>query len=241
MKWKDGRIIGIFRLSAYARARLEKLTRKTPPSFHRSVAGYREERPLPMRPMTPLELEQARRRCSEAPPGPWHAAGDQLDDADGLALAVPAGSFDDPAHGRFCDSVVFLAAARTDLPAALDMIEDLEAEVGRLGQQVRLMRAFPMLHRTRSCCPKCGMQHRSWSTLAACVHQDAFVAGEGPHAVLLCPDYSGRQIVLFAERQAAETYRLRATRNGCCRTCRSEHTLVDLAEQKDRMAAELLP
>jgi len=82
----------------------------------------------PAGPLTPADLQHLRRLCAEAPPGPWYAGGNHLDDADGRAFARAMGHLTERSHDTFCRASEFIAEARTAVPLLLAALDALTAE-----------------------------------------------------------------------------------------------------------------
>lgn len=111
--------------------------------------------------MTPEERQAARARCEAATPGPW----EKYDQNDGMEMVFgalwciandaymnpPDEDSDDPweavdimiATGIEADAD-FIAAARTDLPAALDALDAKDAEIERLRKLLLRWLQVPM-------------------------------------------------------------------------------------------------
>jgi len=80
------------------------------------------------------ELAQARARCNAATPGPWCCVGGDIHEVDpGPGASSYIGEADE-------HNARFIAAARTDLPRALDEIEYQRAIIKDQREQIERMR-----------------------------------------------------------------------------------------------------
>jgi hypothetical protein len=93
-------------------------------------------------------LKEARARCEAATSGPWFGLddGDAVTDAKGETIFVgtlPRGPHNwlKARRQEMCDRAVFTAAARTDLPRALDVIAELAAALRAIPEDVKRLHA----------------------------------------------------------------------------------------------------
>ncbi len=194
--------------------------------------------------LTTEELATIRQRCDEAPPGPWHRAGDSLDDVNGRTFGEAAGGFDTMAHDTWCDALDFLAASREDVPALLAHIELLQAEVQRLTREGRWSERELRIARERelrmlgpdtaprAACWRCGRRHRDWRVMAHCVFSKADDLGGpgGQYLSLACDDATYK---CWPTREQAERAVALMDNTGCGGRCRRAHRVFDL--DRDRL------
>jgi hypothetical protein len=82
--------------------------------------------------LTQEQLEAIRQRAENATAGPWFE-----DNGDVKTIAITDRKYTEPemiAEAWFTNDATFIAHARTDIPALLDHIAELEAELTRLKQ-----------------------------------------------------------------------------------------------------------
>jgi len=125
--------------------------------------------------MTVLDRQAARERCDAATPGPWDTDVPQEGGAELLAgSAYPTYRL---AVFEFPDDARFSGHARTDLPAALDLLDEKDREIARLRATLGEQRHIVDVTATQF-----GLQHpvECRPDLLACPVRIALNALDGP-------------------------------------------------------------
>ncbi len=79
-----------------------------------------------------LNIKEAKKRCEAAMPAPWRTRRKE-DDAPNVDVMM--GKTVIATMGDFYPEAEFVAHARSDLPAALEALEEAQGEIARLGTQ----------------------------------------------------------------------------------------------------------
>lgn len=81
--------------------------------------------------MTKLDLDTIKARCEAATPGPWYASVGDFSTDFGIIHKDPDQGRRTLAYGLSCDDQIFVAHARTDVPALVAEVERLRAALAK--------------------------------------------------------------------------------------------------------------